>query len=116
MEDFEKGSAARAVRANADNVFLLQQKRSSIDLYTENPYEREAIASLTTEAGVFSEMYVKLGDRPGVIARLMLDRFSMTAFSTRADVFEAVEREKRSGKSTVKAIARVAESAIGEGG
>ena len=116
MEDFEKGSAARAVRANADNVFLLQQKRSSIDLYTENPYEREAIASLTTEAGVFSEMYVKLGDRPGVIARLMLDRFSMTAFSTRADVFEAVEREKRKGLSTVEAIARVAESAIGEGG
>ncbi len=115
MEDFEKGSAARAVRANADNVFLLRQKRSSIDLYTDDPYTREVISSLTTEAGLFSEMYVKLGDRPGVVGRLMLDRFSMTAYSTRADVFEAVEREKRRGKSTVKAIATVAESPIGEG-
>ena len=54
LEDFEAGSAARAVRTNADNVFLLRQKKSSIDLFTDDPYTREQIASLTTEAGVMS--------------------------------------------------------------
>lgn len=115
MEDFERGSAARAVRANADNVFLLRQKTSSIDRYTTDPYTRELISGLTTEAGVFSEMYVKLGDRPGVVARLMLDRFTMTAFSTRSDVFDAVEKEKATGKTTREAIAAVAASSRGEG-
>lgn len=32
----------------------------------------------------------------------------MTAFSTRADVFDAVRREKAKGKSAVQAIAAVA--------
>lgn len=115
LEDFEAGSAARAVRANADNVFLLRQKKSSIDLFTDDPYTREVIASLTTEAGVMSEMYMKLGDRPGVVVRLFLDPFSMTAYSTRSDVFEAVEKEKASGKSVVEAIRTVLAKRQGEG-
>lgn len=115
LEDFESGSAARAVRANADNVFLLRQKKSSIDLFTDDPYTREQIASLTTEAGVMSEMYMKLGDRPGVVVRLFLDPFSMTAYSTRSDVFEAVEKEKAGGKSVVEAIGAVLAKHQGEG-
>ena len=115
LEDFEVGSAARAVRANADNVFLLRQKKSSIDLFTDDPYTREQIASLTTEAGVMSEMYMKLGDRPGVVVRLFLDPFSMTAYSTRSDVFEAVEKEKADGKSVVEAIGAVLAKRQGEG-
>lgn len=115
LEDFEAGSAARAVRANADNVFLLRQKKSSIDLFTDDPYTREQIASLTTEAGVMSEMYMKLGDRPGVVVRLFLDPFSMTAYSTRSDVFEAVEKEKADGKSVVEAIGAVLAKRQGEG-
>lgn len=115
LEDFEAGSAARAVRANADNVFLLRQKKSSIDLFTDDPYTREQIASLTTEAGVMSEMYMKLGDRPGVVVRLFLDPFSMTAYSTRSDVFEAVEKEKAGGKSVVEAIGAVLAKRQGEG-
>ena len=115
MEDFEAGSAARAVRANADNVFLLRQKKSSIDVFTDDAYTRELVASLTTEAGVMSEMYMKLGDKPGTVVRLFLDPFSMTAYSTRSDVFEAVEHEKAQGKSVSEAIEAVLRAKKGEG-
>lgn len=115
LEDFETGSASRAVRANADNVFLLRQKKSSVDVFTDDPYTRNLIASLTTEAGVMSEMYMKLGDKPGVVVRLFLDPFSMTAYSTRSDVFEAVEREKARGRGVVDAIDAVLAKRQGEG-
>ena len=58
---------------------------------------------------------MKLGDKPGTVVRLFLDPFSMTAYSTRSDVFEAVEHEKAQGKSVSEAIEAVLRAKKGEG-
>ncbi len=111
MEDFEASGTARAVRMNADSVFLLRQKEASIRAATPDEYVRERIRSLTTQADEWSEVYCRIGDAPGVIGRLLLDDFSMTAYSTRSEVFEAVESAKKSGLSIAEAIASVTGSA-----
>lgn len=108
VEDFAVSSAARAMRMNADTVFLLRQKAAGVAAYTDDPALRRLLAGLTTESERFSEVYVKSGDTPGVVARLALDPFCLTAYSTRADVFEAVKNAKREGLTSVEAIERVA--------
>lgn len=99
---------ARAVRANADSVFLFRQKSEGIAAFTSDPALQRTLSGLTTVSETYSEVWARVGDAPGVIGRLILDPFSMTAFSTRADVFDAVRREKAKGKSAVQAIAEVA--------
>ena len=108
MEDFQTSRAAKAVRMNADTVFLLRQKPQGIAAYTSDAGLQRTLQGLTTKTEAYSEVYVKVGDAAGVVARLILDPFSMTAYSTRADVFEAVKALKESGFSTVEAIDAVA--------
>lgn len=106
MEDFNRTPTARAVRQNADSVFLLRQKAEGIAAYTDDPALVRVLSGLTTRAESFSEVYVRVGDAPGVVGRLMLDPFSMTAYSTRADVFDAVRKGLREGLTIVQAIER----------
>jgi conjugal transfer ATP-binding protein TraC len=108
MEDFEASGTARAVRMNADSVFLLRQKEASILAATADEHVRGRLRSLTTQADLWSEVYCRIGDGAGVIGRLVLDDFSMTAYSTRSEVFEAVEAGKKQGLGIVDAIAAVA--------
>ncbi len=108
MEDFEATPAARAVRTNADTVFWLRQKTAGVHAATENPVLRQVLSSLTTEDGLFSEVFVRVGDGAGAVGRLVLDTFSLAAYSTRADVYEAVRRARASGLSPVAAIRDVA--------
>ncbi len=115
MSDFDATSAARAVRMNADSVFLLRQKALGIASYTSDPALANVLAGLTTKAGAWSEVYVKVGDQAGVVARLMLDRFSMTAYSTKAEVFEAVRAARAQGLSAEEAVTAVAALGL-EGG
>ena len=110
MEDFRMSGTARAVRANADSVFLFRQKPEGIAAYTSDPALVRTLSGLTTVAESYSEVWAKVGDSAGVVGRLILDDFSMTAFSTRADVFDAVRREKAAGKTAVEAIASVAQT------
>lgn len=108
MEDFRMSGTARAVRANADSVFLFRQKTEGIAAFTTDPVLQRTLSGLTTVSETYSEVWARVGDAPGVVGRLILDPFSMTAFSTRAEVFDAVRREKAKGKSAVQAIAAVA--------
>ena len=108
MSDFEASSAARAVRMNADSVFLLRQKPEGIASYAAGDARTAKLLSgLTTHAGLWSEVYVKVGDQAGVVGRLMLDRFSMTSYSTKAEVFDAVQKARKAGLTIEKAIAEV---------
>lgn len=50
--------------------------------------------------------------RNGAVGRLVLDTFSLTANSTRADVFEAVARAKAEGLTPREAIAAVAATRV----
>lgn len=109
MEDFRMSATARAVRANADSVFLFRQKPEGIAAFTNDAALQRTLSGLTTVSETYSEVWAKVGDAPGVVGRLILDAFSMTAFSTRADVFEAVRREKARGLSAVEAISIVSQ-------
>ena len=55
---------------------------------------------------------MRVGDGPGAVGRLVLDTFSLTAYSTRADVFEAVRRARRTGLTPREAIAHVARTVL----
>ena len=112
MEDFEATAAARAVRTNADTVFWLRQKAAGVAAATTDAAVRQVLAGLTTEDGLFSEVFVRVGDGPGAVGRLVLDTFSLTAYSTRADVFEAVARAKAEGLTPREAIAAVAATRV----
>ena len=112
MEDFEATAAARAVRTNADTVFWLRQKAAGVAAATTDAAVRQVLAGLTTEDGLFSEVFVRVGDGPGAVGRLVLDTFSVTAYSTRADVFEAVARAKAEGLTPREASAAVAATRV----
>lgn len=107
-EDFDATPAAKAVKANADTVFYLRQKAAGIRASGLSPADQSVIAGLTTCDGLFSEVFVRVGDGPGVVGRLMLDAFSLTAYSTRADVYEAVRRKRSEGHCARDAIYAVA--------
>lgn len=107
-EDFDATPAAKAVKANADTVFYLRQKATGIRASGLSPADQSVIAGLTTCDGLFSEVFVRVGDGPGVVGRLMLDAFSLTAYSTRADVYEAVRRKRSEGHCARDAIYAVA--------
>lgn len=107
-EDFDATPAAKAVKANADTVFYLRQKAAGIRASGLSPADQSVIAGLTTCDGLFSEVFVRVGDGPGVVGRLMLDAFSLTAYSTRADVYEAVRRKRSEGYCARDAIYAVA--------
>lgn len=111
MEDFQANPTARAVRQNADSVFLLRQKRESIAAYTEDANLRHVLSGLTTRAEEFSEVYVRIGDGAGVVGRLTLDAFSMTAYSTKAEVFEAVRKARAQGLDIAAAVEKAARGA-----
>ncbi len=108
MEDFEATAAARAVRTNADTVFWLRQKAAGVAAATDNPALRQVLSGLTTEDGLYSEVFVRVGDGAGAVGRLVLDTFSLAAYSTRADIYEAVRRARAAGRSPVAAIRDVA--------
>ncbi len=116
MADFESTPGARAVRMNADTVFLMRQKKEGIVSYTSDPVLQRRLAGLTTRSEEFSEVYVRVGDTPGTVARLILDPFCMTAYSTRAEVYEAVRHEKEKGFEITQAIQSVSQRLFSEGG
>ena len=108
LTDFTKSGTAQAMRTNADTVFLLRQDEEAIALYSEDPWTRRQIRSLTTQAGVYSEVFLRQGDAPPAIGRLYLDTFAHTAFSTSAATFEAVEKHAQETGDWVAAIETVA--------
>ena len=69
------------------------------------------LSGLTTRAEEFSEVYVRIGDGAGVVGRLTLDAFSMTAYSTKAEVFEAVRKARAQGLDIAAAVEKAAKEA-----
>lgn len=108
LTDFEKTGTARAMRVNADTVFLLRQDDAAIALYSSDPWTQRQIRSLTTVSGVFSEVFIRQGDSPAAIGRLYLDPFARTAFSTSPRVFEEVEKQAALFGDLTAAIREVA--------
>ncbi len=112
LADYESPSA-RASRENADVVFLLRQKQSSIDhaartgILGMDEHQRALLSSVTKAAGQFSEIYVKLGESPAVVGRLMLDHFTLLLYSTDPPDKAAIQFYRDAGLSLAAAIEAV---------
>lgn len=109
VEDYYKNEATKACIQNADWLFLLRQKPESIDRLGQegklsvDEFSKRLLASVSTEHGMYSEIYVHSPMGSG-IGRLLLDPFSMLMYSTRAEDYQAINELKRRGYSTVDAI------------
>ncbi len=109
VEDYYKTEATKATINNADWLFLLRQKSENIERFaregklTLNEWMKRLLASITTDHGNFSEIYVH-GPMGSGLGRLMLDKFTMMLFSTRAQDFEKIRQMRERGMTTTAAI------------
>jgi conjugal transfer ATP-binding protein TraC len=111
--DYDTSPAARAALANADCVFLLRQKKESIEGLVQskklvlNEHDLSLVRSVTKKDGYYSEAYIKIGDLPGAVGRLILDPFSLLLYSTAPVDKEAIAAYRRRGLSLADAIQSV---------
>lgn len=116
IADFFLSETAEAAWRCADTRIFLRQDADSLEALerdgrmARDPWLREAITSLTTVAGAWSEMVVKVGDEPAAIGRLLLDSYSRVAYSTLPHEVDLVNRWQKAGLSLSEAIARTAAS------
>lgn len=119
LNDYYKTSGAQACIENSDWSVVLRLKEEALEQLRTNDRlsvdenQLQMLKSLRTSDGEFSELMVK-GPHGSFCARLVLDPFSATLFSTKPDVFAAVDTLKRRGVSMDEAIRRVAAGARGE--
>lgn len=114
IQDFFQSETAQAAWDCADTRIFLRQDAEVITSLeatgklAPDPYFREAITSLTTMRGAWSEMLVRVGDAPPAIGRLVLDRFTQVLFSTLPTEFHAVTGWCRLGATMAEAVELVA--------
>ncbi|MBB3221709.1 type IV secretion system protein TraC [Pseudoduganella umbonata] len=110
--DYDKSPAAQAALENADWLFLLRQKEDSIEKLARSgrmkmdDVLKRILTSLKTEQGLYSEIFVSSPMGRGV-GRLLLDPFSLLAYSTAPDDWRAIEHYRAQGLSIVDAIESV---------
>lgn len=110
VNDYYKSPASMAALENADWMFLLRQKPESVvamaksDKLVIDDATKEVIKSLTKVDGRFAEVFVRCGDLPPTVGRLIVDPFSLLLYSTHAQDAEAVREYVSRGYETAQAI------------
>lgn len=122
IADFFLSDTAQAAWRCADTRIFLRQDADGLDALardgrmTGDAWLKDAIASLTTVAGAWSEMVVKVGDDPAAVGRLILDPYSRVAYSTLPAEVAAVKAWEAAGLPLPEAVARVAAGEAPPGG
>ncbi|TWI69292.1 conjugal transfer ATP-binding protein TraC [Pseudoduganella lurida] len=112
VEDYYHSPAAQAALQNADWLFLLRQKEESIEkLATSGRLKvddatKRILMSLKTEQGLYADIFVSSPMGRGV-GRLLLDPFSLLAYSTAPQDWRAVEHYRERGMPVAAAIEAV---------
>jgi len=108
VDDFYRIPAGRAIFGNSDWMFLLRQRKESIDaLRQEGKVSLEGLYDLLnsvhTDAGNYSEIFV---NAPGgkTISRLVVSRFMQLVYTTRPDEYSHIKRLMASGMNLTQAI------------
>ena len=108
VDDFYRIPAGRAIFGNSDWMFLLRQRKESIDaLRQEGKISLEGLYDLLnsvhTDAGNYSEIFV---NAPGgkTISRLVVSRFMQLVYTTRPDEYSHIKRLMASGMNLTQAI------------
>jgi conjugal transfer ATP-binding protein TraC len=111
--DYDKSEISKAALVNSDWLFLLRQKKESIDAlasskkFSMDAYTESLLKSLKTESGKFSEIFVRCGDLPPAVGRLFFDPFTLLLASSKAEDVEAIEHYKQRGLSVAQAVQNV---------
>jgi conjugal transfer ATP-binding protein TraC len=94
--DYFRTTAARAAYDNSDWKVSLRQPEESWEAtfkdgqFVATPWQQQFLRSLRTEAGKFSEMFIKMPQGWGV-GRLILDPHALLEYSTKAEDYNAVK-------------------------
>lgn len=107
--DYYKNPASQACLDNADWLFLLKQKKESLEqlarsgrLSLDDGLKR-ILASVRTEEGLYSEIFISSPAGQGV-GRLVVDPYSLLVYSSTPSDWRAIERHRASGLSVAQAI------------
>jgi conjugal transfer ATP-binding protein TraC len=108
INDYERSVAALASMENADWIFMLRQKQESIArLETKlafTPHMVDLVASLRTEQGSYSEIFVSCGQAGYGVGVFSMDKFSQLMGSANARDFTAVRDKQALGMTMAEAI------------
>lgn len=110
--DYDKSPAAQAALENADWLFLLRQKEESIEKLARSgrlkidEATKRVLMSLKTEQGQYADIFVSSPMGRGV-GRLLLDPFSLLAYSTTPADWRAIEHYRAQGQGVADAIESV---------
>lgn len=113
LEDFYHTAGARACIENSDWSIVLRLKPEALEQFRSSDRLQadhatmEFLKSLRMEPGVYAEMLVR-GPGARFLARLVLDPFSVTLYSTKAEVYAEIETLVRGGVELHEAVRRVA--------
>jgi conjugal transfer ATP-binding protein TraC len=116
VNDFYKTPATIAAIENSDWSILLSQKPESISMLEssgkialkEKPELKEALLSLRKVEGQFSEAVI-YGPKGWAIGRLILDKYSLSLYSSTADDWSRINELKSKGYQLAEALAQLAE-------
>lgn len=112
IDDFYKNEAAKAAFENADWLFMLKQKKESIEALEKsgklmmNEGMKYALNSLTTEHGYFSQIYIHSPAGSGV-GMLMPDPFSLLIASSKTEDTEPIRKYREQGMSLTEAMEQI---------
>ena len=115
IDDYFALPAAEVCLQNSDWTVFLAQKPETIDRLEEAkrlsipPGFGARLKTVTSVPGQFSEMAIK-GAGGWAFGRLLLDGFSLAAYSSKGATVKALHDYKESGLTTVQALERLAES------
>ena len=110
VNDFYQSEGARAVIDNSAWKCLLAQSSESIDALRKDdklsmtPAMESALKSVDTKTGVYSEVMIYHSKLGYSVERLMLDRFSVLLYSTKAEEYRAIKDMTDKGISMADAI------------
>ena len=118
VNDFYINDTAKSILENSGWLFMLKQKKESVDLLMESKRmsldasQINLIKSLNVVPGKYSECLIS-SSSGYVVGRLILDPYSKTLYSTSPTEFAAVQNLVKSGLSVNKAVEEVAERIYG---
>lgn len=109
IEDYYKNPASQAALDNADWLFLLKQKKESIEQLDRggklklDEGTKRILASVKTEQGLYSEIFINSPAGAGV-GRLIVDPFTLLAYSSAPEDWRAIQHYREQGLSVTESI------------
>lgn len=109
VEDYYKNPASQAALENSDWLFLLKQKKESIEQLDRggklklDEGTKRILSSVKTEQGQYSEIFINSPMGSG-IGRLLVDPFSLLAYSTDPTDWNAIQYYRDQDMPVTEAI------------